>query len=294
MESKYKKIWNELLSKKNFPKFYSGTIEISYDDFKLLKDDFNKDKAKDIIAALIDGKVLLVKGVFNKNLVNRIKTEVVRFWKNNPNTFYTLDENCPDFHRIITPEIAKKYSVGAVRHTTYFFPWNDDPCKFNEIIYERWEYSKYLAGLKHDENRKNTPKDGTIDRIQIACYPPKYGGLEKHSDTTSNSPLAVSCYLSSRKDKDFISGGFFGVDKNNEFIDIENSIDSGDMSLYCGTVQHGVEAIDKDSNIVNYDWNSGTGRWWMGLFSPDSDMKKNRKTAISLERYHSESLLEKE
>ena len=29
-------------------------------------------------------------------------------------------EGCPDYHRIITPEIAKNYSVGAVRHTTYF------------------------------------------------------------------------------------------------------------------------------------------------------------------------------
>ena len=33
--------------------------------------------------------------------------------------------------------------------------------------------------------------------------------------------------------------------------------------------------------------NLGFGRWWMGLFTNDSNMKKKRRTSESLEKYHS-------
>ena len=59
------------------------------------------------------------------------------------------------------------------------------------------------------------------------------------------------------------------------------------MSLFCPTIEHGVFPIDQTSNIKNYDWNSGIGRWWMGLFTNDSNMKKKRRTSESLEKYHS-------
>ena len=61
------------------------------------------------------------------------------------------------------------------------------------------EIIKFIAGLKENEYEKNTPKDGSVDRIQIVCYPPKYGGVETHTDTSSNCNLAISCYLSSKK-----------------------------------------------------------------------------------------------
>ena len=74
------------------------------------------------------------------------------------NTFYKMKEGCKDFHRIITPEKAKNYSIGAVKHATYFFPWNDNPCKINKEIFERWGYIKKVYGLRFDEFQKNTPR----------------------------------------------------------------------------------------------------------------------------------------
>ena len=97
-----------------------------------------------------------------------------------------MREGCPDFHRIITPEKAKIIQLERC-DTLLIFPWNSDPCDFNERIYERWRYSKYIAGLNFKDYENNTPKDGSIDRIQIVCYPPKYGGVETHVDTTSNN-----------------------------------------------------------------------------------------------------------
>ena len=48
-------------------------------------------------------------------------------------------------------------------------------------------------------------------------------------------------------------------------IDIEDYIGIGDMSLFCPTIEHGVMPIDHLSR-KKYNWNSGIGRWWMGLF----------------------------
>ena len=231
---------------------------------------------------------MIIKKAFSEDFVQEIKSKVKKFWLENPDAYHEMREDCPDYHRIITPEKAKNYAVGAVRHTTYFFPWNNDPCKFNERIYERWRYSKYIAGLNFREYENNTPRDGSIDRIQIVCYPPKYGGVEKHVDTTSNSLIAISCHFSSRNSSEFSTGGFYCLGNDNEKIDIEKYISLGDMSLFCPTIEHGVHPIDLESPAKKYDWNSGIGRWWMGLFTNDSNMKKKRKTSQSLEKYHSE------
>ncbi len=295
MSSKYQIIWENELKNKNFPDRYTGLVKIDYEDLKKFKENFNEEEAKNLIKELADGKVLLVKNAFSKELVEFIKKQTVDFWNNNPDTFNKMIEGCPDYHRVITPEIAKNYSVGAVRHTTYFFSWNNDPCNFNEMIYERWRYSKYLAGLDFYQYEKNTPKNGAVDRIQIVCYPPKYGGVEVHKDTMSNSPLAISCYLSSKKNNDFNDGGFYLIDKKGTKINLEDDIDIGDLSLYCPTIDHGVDCIDENSALdtKNYDWNSGIGRWWMGLFTNDSNMKSNRNTSKSLDKFHSENLSEK-
>ena len=288
--SNFTLIWEKFLKERRMPQYYTGIEKIEYEEFKNLRFKFDQKKAEDLINKILSGKLLLVKSAFNKDFVKFIKSKILEFWKNNPNTFFEMKEGCPDYHRIITPEIAKNYSVGAVRHTTYFFPWNSDPCGFNNQIYERWRLSKFVAGLKEDEYEKNTPKDGSVDRIQIVCYPPKYGGVETHTDTSSNCNLAISCYLSSRKNKDFKTGGFYCLDKNKVKIDIENFIDEGDISLFCPTIEHGVDSIDYNSENNNYDWNSGVGRWWMGLFTNDSNEKKHRKTSSSLEKFHSEKI----
>ena len=293
MTSKYKIIWDDLLQVKKLPSRCSGIIEISYDEFKSLSDKFNHDTATKFVSHFLDGKVLIIKKAFSEDFVQEIKSKVKKFWLDNPDAYHEMREDCPDYHRIITPEKAKNYAVGAVRHTTYFFPWNNDPCKFNERIYERWRYSKYIAGLNFREYENNTPKDGSIDRIQIVCYPPKYGGVEKHVDTTSNSLIAISCHFSSRNSSEFSTGGFYCLGNDNEKIDIEKYISLGDMSLFCPTIEHGVHPIDLESPAKKYDWNSGIGRWWMGLFTNDSNMKKKRKTSQSLEKYHSERISQK-
>ena len=286
--SKYKEIWNEFLKERKLPNKCTGFSQISFDELVNSCEKFNLDKAKKIVSNLIDGKVLLVKNTLSENLVNEIKLKVKKFWKENPDNFNKINEGCPDFHRIITPQRATNYSCGAVKHATYFFRWNNDPYGFKKIIFERWKYIKYISGLNYNKYVNNTPKDGPVDRLQISCYPKKLGGLEKHIDPSHNCLLIGSCYLSSIKNNDFSTGGFYCVDNNNENIYFEDKIDRGDLGLFIPTIQHGVSQIDRESEQTNYDWDSGIGRWWIGLYTTDSDTVKNRITIKPLERPHSE------
>ena len=81
-----------------------------------------------------DALTILIGILKNKNIIitphekntNEDIDFIINFWKNNPDTYFKMVEGCPDYHRVITPELAKNYSVGAVRHSTYFFKWNDD------------------------------------------------------------------------------------------------------------------------------------------------------------------------
>ena len=172
-------------------------------------------------------------------------------------------------------EMAKKYSIKAVKHSAYFFPWNDDPLNIFEDIWERWRPLKFLGGFSWNEYENNTPKDGVVDRIQIVRYPPGTGQIEPHSDPYLNQRFFISTYLS-KKGKDYVGGGVYLVGNKGEKIDIENQIDIGDMSIGYSTLIHGVDPVNINSepNINKTD-----GRWFLGLYSNDSDHKKDRHTA---------------
>lgn len=280
----YKKIWDKELASNGMPAFYTGVTKIPFLDFKEAINEEKEEFISKIIKDLVGGKVILIKSAFSDEFVKNLKIEVKNFWKNNPDTFYKMLEGCKDFHRIITPDKAKNYSVGAVKHASYFFPWNDDPCKINKTIFNRWGYIKKLSGLKFDQFQNNTPKDGRVDRIQIAVYPPGFGELETHTDPINTTPLAISGYFSSIKSGDFNSGGFYCVDQNGVNNNLESEIDIGDMGFFCASLKHGVTAIDSESaplDYKNHDWNQGLGRWFLGIYTNDSDEKKNRTTSIS-------------
>ena len=90
--------------------------------------------------------------------------------------------------------------------------------------------------------------------------------------------------MSSINNGDFETGGVYCLDKKNNEIELENFIDVGDIGFFKGSIKHGVKAINKKDNnkIDNYDWDSGIGRWFMGLYTNDSDEVKHRLTSTNL------------
>tara|TARA_B100000902_G_C27148045_1_gene832188 strand:- start:252 stop:1019 length:768 start_codon:yes stop_codon:yes gene_type:complete len=233
----------------------------------------------DIIELMVDGKILILKDTFSKQVTQTIKSNTKAFWNQNKSSFYKMNDGCPNYHRIIDDEISQNYSIKKVGHTTFFFPWNKDDLGVREIIMDRWRVVKEFTGLDPYEYERNIPSEGTCDRIQVVLYPPKCGLLETHSDPFHNQLTFASGYLSTRGAKGtYEKGGFYAIGKNGNKIDLEENIVEGDFAIGLATIKHGVEIIDPDSNQP-VDWYGDDGRWFLGLYSNDSDNVKNRRTA---------------
>ena len=66
---------------------------------------------------------------------------------------------------------------------------------------------------------------------------------ELHQDPYLYQKFFISSYLT-KKGVDYINGGMYAIDKNNEKIDLEKSIDVGDLCFGIATIYHGVDTCD--------------------------------------------------
>ena len=72
-----------------------------------------------------------------------------------------------------------------------------------------------------------------------------------------------------------IKQGNLFFDKNKNKINSEDSIDIGDVGIFYASMVHGVDKVSLSKNSED----QLLGRWWVGLYSPESDHNKDRKTS---------------
>jgi hypothetical protein len=270
-------IWANLEANSPQPDVCTGLETLEYEKFEKIFLTQNYLLLEEIIKKLYLGKIYIIKNSFDEKFVNKIKNDFLNFTKSKPSEFHKMKENCPDFHRIIDEEVTNLYSMRAIKHSAYFFPWNKNQYNLFPAIYKKWRLLKFLGGRKYDEFENNTPINGVVDRIQVLRYPVG-GELVTHSDPFHNQRMFISIYLSKRdKDSDYQEGGFYSLGNSNDEIDLEPYIDAGDIGFGYATIKHGVKKIN--GNSTDYDWESKKGRWFIGLYSNDSDEISNRKTS---------------
>ena len=247
--------------------------------YKTIKLENNKSLMK-VVSNLYKGDFYIIKRFIKKKDIDRLKIQLVKYSKKNKSAFHKMHEGCPNFWRRQDESIAKKYSFQAVRDSFYFFRWNKDDLRIWSIFDSIWRHLKYLEGMDPYKYEKNTPKDFTVDRIMVVKYPENTGLAEPHIHSTVNQKFGISVYFS-KLGKDYSSGGTYFFKKKDKKINVENKIDIGDIGIFYNSLIHGVDPVKIDKNIKNISKNF-RGRWWCGLYSPDSDCKKNRKTSKSI------------
>ena len=277
-QNKFKEVWDKIVKAETLPRHLREIREIDFCEFqkKVLSQD--PDFVRTIPHALYSGDAYFIKRAFSKEFMNELSKKTHKYWGQRPSTFHKMLEGCPDFHRIIDEEAAKKYSFKMVKHSCYFYPWNGDPLNIFETAYERWRLIKFLSGQRLDEYENNTPKNGVIDRIQVVRYPSGAGMLETHSDPYLHQPVIISTYMSKRGE-DFQKGGFYMVGPDDKKVDLEDMIEVGDMLIAYATVLHGVDVIDPHKRV---DWDSMEGRWFLSLYSNASDEVQDRHTGYAV------------
>lgn len=261
------------------PKYLRNIISLDTNFFYsiLQKPNENKKKINNLISNLYRGDLIILKKAISENYIKNLQYELYKISKKQKSTFYKMNKKCPNFWRRQSEKIAKKYSVKAVRDSYYFFRWNSDKLNLWKNFDKPWKKIKILGGLKENSFVKNIPKDGIIDRIQVVKYPENTGYIEPHSHNPINQRLIISVYMS-KKNLDYKKGGTCFYKKNKK-IDVEEKIDIGDIGIFYGTLKHSVETIKLVKKKKPLDLG---GRWWCGLYSPESDLVKNRHTSTPI------------
>ena len=280
MESvSYKKLWDHLEVSKKRPTRCRKLIAVDYEEFANDVKKLDPIFMDNIVNSLFEGDFYILKSAYTKNFMENLKRNTFNYFIDKPSQFYKMLEGSPDFHRKIDLETGKKYSISGCKHSYYFYPWNEDPINIFDEIYQRWRVVKQLMGLDPKEYENNTPKDGIIDRVQVVRYPSRVGYLEPHSDPYKFQRLIHSGYMS-KQGVDFEGLGFYLLGENDEVIETEHMIDVGDIGIGYATVYHGVAPVNTDKDP---DWdNINDGRWFLSLYSNQSDEVKSRHTSTSV------------
>jgi len=275
----YRQLWKNIEGSKKQPLRCRDIKVIDYHEFKENVLSSNEDFMHEIVDSLYSGDFYILKSAYSEKFIKDLQKNTFQYFKDKPSEFHKMLEGSPDFHRKIDLETGKKYSINGCKHSFYFYAWNDDPLKIWEPIYQRWRIIKKVMGLEEKEYENNTPKDGVIDRIQVVQYPSKIGYLEPHSDPYKYQRLIHSVYMS-KQGIDFEGMGFYVLGENDKIKETEHLIDIGDIGIGYATVYHGVAPVNLSKDP---DWEDvNDGRWFLSLYSNESDEVKSRHTSQSV------------
>jgi len=276
----FSNLWKNI-NEQSLPSCLRDIVKIDFTEFKNkyhnFEDNFLK---KNLIDSLLQGDIYILKNTFSKFFLNNLKNYVIKEkFEKKKYEFYKILDGVPNFTRDIDENLSKNYAVPQVKTTTYFFPFNESSEQFKiyEGVYPAWRTIKFISGYFEDVWEKNIPSDGIVDRLQVVRYPPNTGGMVAHTDPYLYQRFFISVYLS-QKGEDFDSGGFYALDKKNQKIDIEGNLEAGDLCFGLATIKHGV-ASPKGFGKKNYNINDlRSGRWFLGLYSTETDYTDNRHT----------------
>lgn len=263
--------WNKLEQDIEPPKYLRQVKILSYKKFNKIISERKSKSIKKIAKDLYSGDVYIIRNTVSSTFLENLKEKLLEWSLKEKSKFHKMIENCPNFWRNIDKNNSKKYSIRAIRKAYYFFRWNKSSIKVWEKFNKPWGCVKFLGGLKFNSFINNTPKDGVIDRIQVVNYPENKGYIAPHQHNPKHQRVLISLYMSEIK-KNFNNGGTYFYKKKKK-INIEKKIKCGDLGLFYATMIHGVDKVQPIKGKRKND-----GRWWIGLYSPESNLTKKKRT----------------
>lgn len=249
-------------------------IEVKYSD-KLLKD---KDFLSEMNNNIKKNDAYIIKEMIDIKIIDKIKQYLKNIGKNSLPKYEFLKENCPDSHRVHM--LDKRSYVESIMHQFLFHPWNQNVFNLFDTMNSIYKLKNLSAGFKEDAFLQNTPKDNHIARLSFHNYPKGGGLIKKHSDPIGPHQLTVPILQMSQKGVDYDKGGLYIINQNEMVVDIDSTLNKGDVFFFQAEIIHGVAPIDPHKEL---DWLNFEGRWMMLASIIKTIADKNTQNAIQLE-----------
>ena len=193
--------------------------------------------------------IIVVKNAIPKIKIRKIAKRILRTKKHyvkRPIIVEGVKNICWDGNFVATTD--KQYT--AIDKSWYFFPWNKDNTGITKETSFLRKRLIELNGYDSDMVEKNTPRDGTISRMQLICYPYETGLIATHKDPVNLNKILALLYISEFK-TDYDTGGFYIISDKKKYV-VDHHVQSGDLVIFCPYVAHGVDPVSKsNSNSEN-------------------------------------------
>lgn len=201
-----------------------------------------------------NSEIVVLKNVFRKELMEKIKKDCFNFICNNESYNPKINIKTPNFYRI--DNNPKKSAVKRIKQSVVSFYWNEPISCEQECMTAMSILRNKIAQLPTNFALKKIEDDGFFTFPNIAHYPIGGGKLNKHTDPPNKQFSVILCSLSKRGE-DFKTGGLY-IYVNSEKIDIDEIIEEGDIYLMNPANAHGIDPIDSHLSI---DFKNINGRW---------------------------------
>ncbi len=244
------------------------------DDFDSVLND--AERIQSISDQIRDGDVYVLKSLFSKELVSRLKSYLKSVGSGSLPNYHPIEEGCPNFHRI--NQWDERAYVKGCFHQFVFFPWNQDLFELFRLAQPGFMLKNLINGIPADKFYGREPEDGCTARIAFQFYPSGMGALNRHIDPVDHHQMTVPIMIMSKRGKDFQTGGNFVERESGERIYLDEVCDEGDVVYFNAHMPHGVELIDEGSKVP---WIDFCGRWMM-LFATNK-LADNKSVADALE-----------
>jgi hypothetical protein len=128
------------------------------------------------------------------------------------------------------------------------FSWNSGG-EFEEPVKRMIAFRNELFSLGHSEYIYDLEGTLLCDLPKILHYPCGGGFMNRHHDIRDIPSVSNVLLSLSKRGENFESGGVYYIDKNGQFLDLEDILDIGDLYMHALETYHGVKAIDVEKNV---------------------------------------------
>ncbi len=227
---------------------------LHHNDIDLENDDFITTMRRNIE----QGDTYVVKGGYDRQLLERIRDYLVRIGRNSYPNYHPIEEGCHNFHRM--NKFDDRAYVKGCFHQFSFLPWNQDVFNLYDRFKEIYFLKNKLSQLPANKFISHEVQEGCTARMSFQFYPNGGGMLNAHADPKDRHQLTVPIMLMSQKGEDFQQGGGYVMASDGSEIILDDIAGWGDVIYFNAQVVHGVAPINPEDNL---DWLAFKGRWML-------------------------------
>jgi hypothetical protein len=208
----------------------------------------------EITDRVFEGRIVIIKGVFEPEMLLDFRRGLVNWWKNNPPFPHGKSPSTEpevNYHRIddgviksVCPHIFHQAGFNRLDKLS------DEFAQPAQVIAESMkDLQNEVAGTDFDISLNGL-------RLKVLQYPVGGGFLAEHTHPLEPQRIGLIMSLS-RIGEDFASGGTFFQTPFGR-VDTLAYHDIGDIILFRYDLPHAVAVVDEDNSL---DWNADTGKW---------------------------------